>query len=292
MASANKPIFFTPLLYSDVRKKATDLINKDFHDKQKLEIKLKPDSSVSNEITLTGNKSGDGYLATVFPKYTFTSSGRVVTLGGTIDVAESTGKAELTVENIVPGAKVVTTADSRKKSVQVDLEYRHSSATVKASLEGSQTDQISGSFAPVVGYNGFSVGAETRFHQAKGVTGIDGVAAYATDSYVFSLFGSFYGARRVGFSHFHRVNDKIQLGVEASGDVDSKDKSKSSFVVGGSYQLDNDTSLKAKVDTTGKLSLASTTRLNRNLRLELGTSIDLVNNNRPLGYGFTLAFND
>jgi len=210
----------------------------------------------------------------------------------TVDT-ERTGKVEATFDRLFPGLKLVTTADSKTNTLQVDSEYRHDTASLRTSFNVGQSQQVNGSVATVVAYQGFGLGTETHFSQGKGLTAVNGVAAYTTDNYVFSVFGHFKGAQRVGLSHYQRVNDRFQVAFEGSVDLEAKEKaSKPTFAVGGAYTVDADTTVKAKVDTVGKLSLASSIRVNRNVRLGLGTAVDLINNNKPLGFGFTFTFSE
>jgi voltage-dependent anion channel protein 2 len=277
-----------PVLYNDIGKKASDLLNKEFPDKAKFELKTKTSNGVVHEVSLTRN--GDGLLGSINPKYTFVKQG--VTVGITADTDKNT-KFELTVDKLVPGLKLSTIVDSKKlNAIQFDGEYKHDYAALNGSMDVLNNDGTEAAIAGVVGYEGFSVGLQSKFSRGA-LSAVNGTAAYTTNDYVFTLFGHFK-SNRIGVSYFHKVTPNASAGFDATFDLDKAQAPPSKLTVGGSYQLDVDTTVKGKLDTDGQLSFSYAQRLNKYARLVVGTSFNIYNHNQKSGhsYGFTFSLND
>lgn len=278
-----------PGLYSDIGKKANDLLTKEFPDKLKAEVKTTTPNGVGLEVSMT--KSGDSILGVINPKYTFVKQG--VTLGFTADTDKNT-KFEVSVSKLVPGLKLTTLVDSKKlNAIQFDGEYKHDYVALNASVDVLNPNRTEGSLAGVVGYEGFSVGLQSKYSGGI-LSAVNGTAAYTTNDYVFTLFGLFK-SNKIGVSYFHRITPAASAGFDASFDLDKAQAVPSKLTVGGSYQLNVDTTVKGKLDTDGKLSLSYAQRYSRYLRGVVGTSFNInhVNTNKSgVSFGFTLSFND
>jgi voltage-dependent anion channel protein 2 len=278
----------TPGLYSDLGKKASDLLTKEFPDKSKFELKTKTSNGVVQELSLT--KAGDNITGSINPKYTFAKHG--VTVGFTADTEKHT-KFEVSVDQPLPGLKLTTIVDSKKlNAIQFDAEYKHDYVALNGSVDVLNNEGTEASLAGVVGYEGFSVGLQSKYNKGA-LNTVNGTAAYTTLDWVFTLFGAFK-THRVGVSYYHRVTSAASAGFEASFDLDKAQASPSKLTVGGSYQLDLDTSVKGKLDTDGKLSLSYAQRLNRYARLNVATSLNINNPQSKSGhsFGFTFSLND
>jgi len=278
----------SPGLYSDIGKKANDLLTKEFPDKPKFELKTKTANGVVQELSLT--KNGDALLGVINPKYTFVKHG--VTVGFTADTDKNT-KFEVSIDKLLPGLKLTTIVDSKKlNAIQFDGEYKHDYVALNGSVDVLNNEGTEASLAGVVGYEGFSVGLQSKYSRGA-LSAVNGTAAYTTNDYVFTLFGLFK-SNRIGVSYYHRINAAAAAGFDASFDLDKTQASPSKLTVGGSYQLDVDTTVKGKLDTDGKLSLSYAQRLNKYARLIVGTSLNINNPNGKSGhsYGFTFSLND
>jgi voltage-dependent anion channel protein 2 len=278
----------TPGLYSDIGKKASDLLTKEFPDKSKFELKTKTSNGVIQELSLT--KAGDTLTGSISPKYTFVKHG--VTVGFTADTDKNT-KFEVSVDQPLPGLKLTTIVDSKKlNAIQFDAEYKHDYVALNGSVDVLNNEGTEASLAGVVGYEGFSVGLQSKYNKGA-LSAVNGTAAYTTNDWVFTLFGIFK-LHRVGVSYYHRVTPAAAAGFEAAFDLDKAQASPSKLTVGGSYQLDLDTTVKGKLDTDGKLSLSYAQRLNRWARLNVATSLNINNPQSKSGhsFGFTFSLND
>lgn len=277
-----------PGLYLDINKKANDLLSKEFPDKPRFELKTKTSNGVVQDVSLT--KSGDTLLGVINPKYTFVKQG--VTVGFTADTEKNT-KFEVSVDGLVPKLKLTTIVDSKKlNAIQFDAEYKHDYVALNGSVDVLNTEGTEALLAGVVGYEGFSVGLQSKYSRGA-LSAVNGTAAYTTNDYVFTLFGLFK-SNKIGVSYFHKVTPFATAGFDASFDLDKQQASPSKLTVGGSYQLDVDTTIKGKLDTDGKLSLSYAQRLSKYARLIVGTSLNVNTPNSKSGhsYGFTFSLND
>lgn len=145
--------------------------------------------------------------------------------------------------------------------------------------------------AGVVGYEGFSVGLQSKFLSKSGLSTLNGTLAYTTTDWVATLSGQFKD-HKVGLSYFHKINSAATAGFDATFDIDKPQASPSKLTVGGSYQLDADTTVKGKVDTDGKISLSYAQKLNKYARLVLGSSFNVNNTNKGNTIGFTFVIQD
>jgi len=143
--------------------------------------------------------------------------------------------------------------------------------------------------AGVVGYEGFSVGLQSKVSRGM-VSAVNGTAAYTSEDNVFTLYGLFK-TNRIGISYFQKVHPLVLAGFDASYDLDKTSPPK--LTVGGSYQLDADTTVKGKFETDGKLSVSYAQKLNKYARLVVATAFNINTNVKSTySYGFTLSLND
>jgi len=97
----------------------------------------------------------------------------------------------------------------------------------------------------------------------------------------------------LGASYFHSINKEWQVGSEATFETANTDaKPKLTFAT--QYQLQSDTTLKAKFDTTGRLGLSYQQKYNRNAKLTISSTIDTNNlgAKNSSTFGFSLSLND
>jgi len=279
-----------PGLYADLGKKSSDLLNKEFPDRPKVEIKTKTPSGVSFEGSVTRNNDGSIY-GQLYPKYKFGSQG--VTVGASIDTKRAL-KVEASVEDIVPGLKTTITGHGESESITVDAEYKMEYVTVATSLNvlSAQGNRFTGS--TVVGYDGFAVGLQAEYVYDKW-RNFNGIVSYTHPEFVATLFArsNAQTSNILGLTYHQRVNPRTAVAAEATFDANKTSESPK-ITVGGSYDLTVDSVVKAKMDTEGKLSGSFAQRLNKYTRLILGSSVN-TNNFSASGnhtFGLTLSFND
>jgi len=282
-----------PGLYGDLGKKSSDLLNKEFPDRVKLEVKTKSNNGVSFEGNLTKNPADNTIYGLINPKYKHGAHG--LTVGASLDSKRSL-KVEATAEDLVPGLKTTITGHADTESLTFDAEYKHEYLTLGGSVNVLSPKGNKVTASSVFGYEGFAVGLQAEYVYDKWQN-INGVASYTHPDYVGTLFAkvnTHTASNILGLTFHHRINPRASIATEASLDVNKSSESPK-IVVGGSYDLlDSPTVVKGKVDTEGKVALSYAHRINKYARLILGSTIN-TNNFSASGnhtFGLTLSIND
>eukprot|EP01110_Echinostelium_bisporum_P000985 TRINITY_DN12404_c0_g1_i1.p1 TRINITY_DN12404_c0_g1~~TRINITY_DN12404_c0_g1_i1.p1 ORF type:complete len:285 (-),score=185.75 TRINITY_DN12404_c0_g1_i1:32-886(-) len=282
--------FKHPGLYADLGKRSSDLLTKDFPSTNKLELKTKAGDGASFEVSVTKN-ADDTIIGVVNPKYKFTKHN--VGLGVTVDTNRAL-KVEATVDNVVSGLNTKVIGDTKNNTVTVEADYKHDNITLNGSVDFFNTKGTNASAAAVVGYEGFSVGLQTKYSNNT-LSAVNGIAAYSAADYVATFYGQFK-TNRVGATYFQRISPRATVAAEASFDLADKSAESPKLTVGGAYDVDplSAATVKGKFDTDGKLSISYAQRLNAYARLVIGSSFNTNNLSKTGGhnFGFTLSLND
>jgi len=274
-----------PGVYADLGKRTSDLLNKEFPTTSFAEIKVKPSiEGLAPEVTLTKGKDGNlaGKLGV---KYNLANP-RGVQLSVTTDTAKNV-KLEAVAENTVTqGLKATVGYDFHKTSL--DLEYKHDYFTVSTGLDSSASStNARGSF--VVGKDGFAAGAFTEYNVATGHrNALNGTASYTDLDSVATVFAR-QSTNIVGATYYRRATDRVAVGVEG---VYGWKSGKPTITLGGAYDVDVNTTVKAKVDSDGRVGLSYAQRFNRFTRVILGASVNTQNASSGHQFGASVALNN
>jgi len=292
----------TPPLYKNLGKLAKDLLNKDY---EKNLPSLKLDTKAENEVSLSVEgkrdvKTGE-FVVDPF-QYKYDSAERGYTF-----VGKATSNRKLTAEfsvidKLAKGLKVVTTfstilvhkADQvPDNAVKLGLEYTRDNVAATSDFELVKKDRYAttANITTVVGNKTFALGGEVGVNLVDATPSkYDSVASYTVGNFVVtgSLRDKF---NTIGSSFYRKVNDDTSLAGEFSFKINNSD---SSFVVGGQRKLDKDTSVKAKLNSDGIVSLSYIQQLRKNVRAVFSTEINALNLNKPDAHkiGFGITFTD
>jgi hypothetical protein len=150
----------------------------------------------------------------------------------------------------------------------------------------------------VVGFEGLSVGGQLAFdvsQSAQKVSDINVGAEYTRDDSTFTLLTEKKGDVIRGSLH-HLIRPNYQVGFQFDYSPRAEDvKKQRVFTAGTEYQLDVDTTVKAKVDTTGVIQTAISHNLqNPSLQLAMAASFtrksaDCLSADK---FGLSLTFGD
>jgi len=292
-----------PGLFADLGKRVNDLITKEFPS-EKQENKFAWKGQANNEVTLetTFVQRKDGsILGTFIPKYKHKDWN--TTFSADINTKKEV-KAEVAVEDLlsVDGLKTTLTGFSRgvDNFGTLGLEYKHELATVTASVDYGKAAGSTVKASAVIGAQGIALGASTEyfFGGESELKELTTVLSYASSDFDITAFGRIQNQNdedknELGATYFHRINNDWQVGAEATFETANADaKPKLSFAT--QYQLQNDTTLKGKFDTNGKLGLSYQQKYNRNAKLTISSTLDTNNlgGKNSSTFGFTLSLND
>jgi len=290
-----------PVLFKDLNKRASDLITKEFpsdKSENKVEWKGETSSNMSFETNLVQKNDGS-VLATFIPKYKYKEWG--ATLSAELKTNKSF-KAEISVEDqITPGLKTTLTGEAKGEDLfaTVGFEYKHEMLAFTGSVDYGQAHGSTLKSSAVVGAQGFSLGGFVDYFFGTSDSQLKEfhtVVGYSTDEFDVSGFGKLQNGDEqkniLGASYFHKVNGDLSVGTEVSFDT-ANSEAKPTLVLGTQYRLEADTTLKAKVDTVGKLGLSYQQKFSKNAKLTISSTIDTSNlgakNSSTLGFALSLS---
>ncbi|KAI8822040.1 eukaryotic porin/Tom40 [Fimicolochytrium jonesii] len=282
--------FNVPPAFSDIGKTTNDLLSKDFPvGAAKLEVNTVTTNGV--KFTVLGAKDNKtGAIASEL-KAKHIDKARGITFTESWTSSNILG-TQLELDNtLARGLKVDIAASllpaKGTKNLKAGVEYKQDHLFTRTSVDLFRGPTLHGD--AVVANDGFLAGGEvaydvsdarvTKYNLAFGYLGREySVALHATNA--LSTFAA---------SYFHRVNADVEAGAKATW-VKSLDNTVH-VEVGTKYFLDNDASLKAKVDNRGLLGLGYTQILRRGVKLSLGGLFDTTRfheNVHKLGLALTL----
>jgi len=213
-------------------------------------------------------------------------------------------KAEVAVEDLlnVEGLKTTLTGFSRGNDNfgTLGVEFKHELATVATSVDYGKASGSTVKASGVVGAQGIALGLSTEyfFGGESELKDLTTVISYASSDFDITAFGRIQNQNdedknELGATYFHKINSDWHVGAEAIFDTANTDaKPKLTFAT--QYQLQNDTILKGKFDTAGKLGLSYQQKYNRNAKFTLSSTVDTNNlgGKSSSTFGFSLALND
>ncbi|CAM6046127.1 unnamed protein product [Sphagnum compactum] len=234
-----------PVFYSEIGKKARDLLTKDYTYDHKLVISTTTQSGLA--FTSNAVKQGDAFLADISTSF----RNKNITADVKVDI-KSNIITTITVDEFAPGAKSIfsfTIPDHN--SGKVELQYRQDYAAITGSigLKPSPIVEATG----VVGSDGFAVGGELAFDTASGnLIKYNAALNYIQPGFNGSLILVDKGDT-LKASYLHTVSPTSRTTVAA--EIAHKiSKNENTFTVGGLYDLDILTTVKARLNNHGKVA--------------------------------------
>lgn len=257
-----------PPKFADLGKEARDLHSKNFHlDCLKLEAKTK--SKDGFEFTAEGNHNTESgnTLAALETKFKYAPYGLTVTeKWNTGNVLSST----LSVENkLVSGLKIdldtTLSPPTGKKTAKVKTAYKHGELMhVTGDFDFGEMSAPTVDATAVFAHKGFHAGYHVSYDTgSKALVNNNVSLTYKKSDLVLHASALLNSSTYVGSVH-HNVNSKLSAAA-----VVSHSGSGSSIAVGGSYSLDDDTCIKAKLDNNLSLGCSYVQKLKPGLQLTM-----------------------
>ncbi|CAA6660878.1 unnamed protein product [Spirodela intermedia] len=234
-----------PGLYSDIGKKARDLLYKDYQTDQKFAITTYAANGVA--ITSSGSKKHDLIFGEIHAQ--------LKNKGVTTDVkvnSDSNLFTTVTVDELAPGFKsIFSFVVPDQRSGKVELQYLHDYAGISASFGLTANPVVN--FASVLGTKALAAGADLSFDTASGnftkynagltVTNADLIASLTLNDKGDSLTASYY--------HLVSPLTSTAVGAELTHSFSSNENT---LTFGTQHALDPLTTVKARVNNFGKAS--------------------------------------
>ncbi|XP_057542155.1 mitochondrial outer membrane protein porin of 36 kDa-like [Amaranthus tricolor] len=234
-----------PGLYSEIGKKAKDLLYKDYQSDHKFTLTTITSAGVA--ITSTGSKKGELFLADVGTKFT----NKNITTDVKVDT-NSNLLTTITVDEPAPGLKAIFSFRvPDQRSGKVELQYLHEYAGISTSFGLTANPIVN--FSGVFGNSTLALGTDLSFDTASGnftkcnaglsFTNADLIASLNLNDKADTLIASYY--------HIVSPLTKAAVGAELSHSFSTNGNT---LTFGTQHALDPLTSVKARVDNYGKAS--------------------------------------
>ncbi|KAK4281029.1 hypothetical protein QN277_012570 [Acacia crassicarpa] len=234
-----------PGLYTDIGKRARDLLFKDYHSDKKFSITTySPDGIV---ITSSGTKKGDLFFADVNAQLKH----RNVTTDIKVD-ADSNLFTTITFDEPAPGLKsIFSFRVPDQRSGKVELQYLHDYAGISTSVGLTANPIVN--FSSVVGTNILAIGTDVSYDTKSGdLTKLNAGLSFTKADFIASLTVNDKGDA-VNASYYHVVNPltNTAVGAELTHRFSTDENT---FTIGTQHALDPLTTVKARVNNYGRAS--------------------------------------
>ncbi|KAG2273903.1 hypothetical protein Bca4012_046179 [Brassica carinata] len=231
-----------PGLYTEIGKKARDLLYKDYQGDQKLSITTYSSTGVT--ITTSGTNKGDlfvGDVATQVKNKNFTADIKVA--------SDSSILTTFTYDEATPGLKTIVSAKvPDQKSAKVELQYLHPHAGICTSVGLTANPVVN--FSGVIGTSVLALGTDVSFDtESSNFKHFNAGVSFTKDDLIASLTLNDKG-EKLNASYYHIVNPlkNTVVGAEVSHNLKSQ---VNSITVGTQHALDPLTTVKARVNNAG-----------------------------------------
>jgi hypothetical protein len=290
--------------FKDLNKRLSDLITKEFPG-EKQENKVVWTGTTANNVSFETNfvqRKDGSILGTLIPKYVYKPWG--TTFSAEINTKKDVKVEVAVAEKLAPGLKTTVTANSKADgnfgTLAVDYKQEHGTLSIAADY-GKQNGSLVNA-AAVVAHQNWSIGAKADY--LLGITTDSDLLefqanlGYSSDEFDVQAFGRVKSLgeedkHELGATYFHRINNDLSVGTEVVFDVSASGANKPKLTFASQYRLENDTILKGKFDTEGRLGLSYQQKFSRNAKLTIGAAIDANNLNKNSStFGFTLNLSD
>ncbi|XP_038905108.1 mitochondrial outer membrane protein porin of 34 kDa [Benincasa hispida] len=234
-----------PGLYSDIGKRARDLLYKDYQSDHKFTITTYSPTGVV--ITSSGTKKGDLFLADVNTQL----KNKNITTDIKVDTSSNL-VTTITVDEPAPGLKAIFSFKvPDQRSGKVELQYLHDYAGISTSIGLTANPIVN--FSGVVGSNLLALGTDLSFDTKTGnFTKVNAGLSFANADLIASLTLNDKGDT-LSASYYHTVNPLTSTAVGAEV-AHSFSSNENTITVGTQHALDPLTSVKARVNNFGKAS--------------------------------------
>ncbi|XP_012478650.1 mitochondrial outer membrane protein porin of 36 kDa [Gossypium raimondii] len=234
-----------PGLYSDIGKKARDLLYKDYQADHKFTVTTYTSNGVA--ITSTGIKKGELLLADVSTEL----KNNNITTNVKVDT-KSTLFATVTVDEPAPGLKTIFSfIVPDQRSGKVELQYQHEYAGISTSIGLNANPLVN--FSGVVGNNCVSVGTDLSFDTGSGnFTKLNAGLNFTHSDLIASLTLNDKGDT-LNASYYHIVSPLTNTAVGAEL-THSFSSNENTLTIGTQHALDPLTTVKARLNNYGRAS--------------------------------------
>ncbi|XP_010272561.1 PREDICTED: mitochondrial outer membrane protein porin 2-like [Nelumbo nucifera] len=269
-----------PGLFSDIGKKAKDLLTKDYSSDQKFTVTTYSDAGVA--LTSTAVKKGGLSSGDVAAQWKYKST--------LIDVKVDTDtnlSTTLTFADLFPSTKTIATLKYPDyRSGKLEVQYFHDHATFATSVALNQSPSVD--LSATIGTPSFAFGVEAGYEIKLGSftkynAGISVTKPESSASIILADKGDTLRA-----SYVHHL-DLLKKSAGVAEITRRFSTNENTFTVGGLYAVDPHTVVKARLNNHGKLGALLQHELKPKSILTISGEFDTKALEKNPKFGFTLA---
>ncbi|KAK4409886.1 Mitochondrial outer membrane protein porin of [Sesamum angolense] len=306
-----------PGLYSDIGKRARDLLYKDYNSDQKFTLTTYSPTGVT--LTSTGTKKGDLFLADVNTQLkhknittdikvdtssnTLTSSGtkkgdlfladintqlkhKNITTDIKVDTSSNLHTA-VTVDEPTPGLKTILSFRvPDQRSGKLELQYLHDYAGISSSVGLTANPIVN--FSGVVGNNKLALGSDVSFDTKEGALVKCNFGASFTNADLIAALTLNDKGDTLSASYYHIVSPLTNTAVGAEV-THSFSTNENTITVGTQHLLDPLTTVKARVNNFGKANALIQHEWRPKSLITVSTEVDTKSIDKSAKFGLALA---
>lgn len=269
-----------PGLFTDIGKKAKDLLTKDYTQDQKITVTTQTESGLG--FTSTGVRKGEAFVGDVVAQF----KNKNVTTDIKVDT-NSNIFTTVAVDDFAPGFKTIfkfTIPDTKSGKMEVQYHHEHAGISSVVGLTAVPVVELNAA----LGAEGFSIGGEVAFD---------------TESGAFTKYNAGVGLTKPDFStavllldkgdmlkasYLHNISSDTKATVAA--EISHKfSTNENTFTVGSAYALDPLTSVKTRLNNHGKLGALLQHEWKPKSTVTISTEVDTKDLDRPARVGLAIA---
>jgi len=279
----------SPPPYADLGKQARDVFGKGYHfGLFKLDVKTKTDSAVEFNTGCTSNQDTGKVHGNLETTYKLKDYGVTFTGKWNTDNVLNT---EISIQDQIANGLKITgnilfSPPTGSKTAHITAAYKHEACAVNADVDIKPAGpQLTAS--AVLGYQGFVGGYQTKFDLRDSKL-LSNNFALGFSNKDFVLHAAVRDGHDFSGSIFHKVKPDLEAAVDLLWSAGSND---TRFGLGCKYVLDEDTSVRAKVNNSSQIGLSYEQRLRKGVAITLSALIDAKNFNQgghKVGLGLNL----
>ncbi|KYM86608.1 Voltage-dependent anion-selective channel [Atta colombica] len=263
----------TPPTYNDLGKSARDVFGQGYHfGLFKLDVKTKTNSDVEFCCGGVSNQDTGKVFGNLETKYKFKEYGLTFSEKWNTD---NTLGTEVTLANkllngLTVGYSCTFSPQTGSKTGKLKSTYKHENVSATADFDLSLSAGPLIYASTVVGYQGWLGGYQASFDSQRNKLTRNNFALGFTAS-DFTLHSAVDNGREFNSSIYHKIKPDLEGAINL---VYNSTNNVTQFGIGAKYNLDNDASLRAKVNSNLQIGLGYQQKLRNGVTLTLSTNID------------------
>ncbi|XP_047952843.1 mitochondrial outer membrane protein porin of 34 kDa-like [Salvia hispanica] len=269
-----------PGLYSEIGKRARDLLYKDYQSDQKFTITTYSPTGVT--LTSSGCKKGEVFLADINTQLKHKN----ITTDVKVDTSSNLSTT-ITVDQPCPGVKTIFSFKvPDQRSGKLELQYLHDYAGITSSVGLTANPTVN--FSAAVGNDKLALGSDVAFDTKEGALTKYNIGASFTNSDLIAALTLNDKFDTLSASYYHIVSPLTNTAVGAEV-THSFSSNENTITVGTQHALDPLTLAKARLNNSGKASGLIQHEWRPKSLITLSAEVDTKSIDKSAKFGLALA---